>query len=179
MINGLNGPSKLGKVLYDSKFYVHYNFGWDHHYEFMNMYDYNLYGDPSMIREGISSSAPIAPHIDGPSSGKAGEEHEYIFVATDLNKNDVSYYIEWGDETVEDWIGPYPSGDEANVNHTWIEQGEYTIKAKAKDTGGLESDWSTLSVSMPRNKPFTDRQFLKFLAQYPILYQLLQQVLRL
>ena len=56
MINGPNGSQPIGVALYESKYYVHYNFGWDTwYYEYKNMYNYNLYGDPSMRREGISS----------------------------------------------------------------------------------------------------------------------------
>jgi hypothetical protein len=53
LINGPSGPEKLGDALYDSKFYCHDNFGWDHYYEYKNMFDYNLYGDPALVREGI------------------------------------------------------------------------------------------------------------------------------
>jgi hypothetical protein len=56
MINGPNGSQPIGLALYESKYYVHYNFGWDTwYYEYKNMYNYNLYGDPSMRREGISN----------------------------------------------------------------------------------------------------------------------------
>lgn len=55
MINGPGGPESLGRALYEAKFYCHSNYGWDHEYEFQNMYDYNLYGDPTMHREGISN----------------------------------------------------------------------------------------------------------------------------
>ena len=44
---------KVGEALYESKFYCNYNFGWDHEYEYMNMYVYNLYGDPALVREGV------------------------------------------------------------------------------------------------------------------------------
>jgi hypothetical protein len=43
---------KVGEALYESKFYCNTNFGWDHVYEYMNMYVYNLYGDPAMAIEG-------------------------------------------------------------------------------------------------------------------------------
>jgi len=62
MINGPEGSNPIGVALYESKFYVHHNFGWDDwFYEYKNMYNYNLYGDPSMRREGI---AIIPPDID-------------------------------------------------------------------------------------------------------------------
>ncbi|HEC82487.1 MAG TPA: hypothetical protein ENI53_01195 [Thermoplasmatales archaeon] len=40
----------VGEALYEAKFEVHSNFGWDHYLEYQNLFDYNLYGDPSMKR---------------------------------------------------------------------------------------------------------------------------------
>ncbi|MCK4822299.1 hypothetical protein KA005_41435, partial [bacterium] len=65
LINGPYGIEQLGDALYDSKFYVHDNFGWDHYLEFQNMFDYNLYGDPAMIQQGTTSGAPFPPVITG------------------------------------------------------------------------------------------------------------------
>jgi hypothetical protein len=49
MINGPFGPVPIGPALYESKYFVHKNYGWnDWFYEYQNMYNYNLYGDPSM-----------------------------------------------------------------------------------------------------------------------------------
>lgn len=53
LINGPEGPEKLGCALYNSKFFCNQNYGWDHYYEYKNLYDFNLYGDPSLVREGI------------------------------------------------------------------------------------------------------------------------------
>jgi hypothetical protein len=43
---------RVGDALYDSKFYCNQNYGWDHYYEYRNMFGLNLYGDPSLAREG-------------------------------------------------------------------------------------------------------------------------------
>jgi Peptidase family C25/Propeptide_C25/Dockerin type I domain len=53
LINGPDGAEKLGCAIYDSKFFCNQNYGWDHYYEYKNLYDFNLYGDPSLVREGI------------------------------------------------------------------------------------------------------------------------------
>lgn len=53
MIDGPDGPERVGDALYDSKFYCNFNYGWDHWYEYQNMFNYNLYGDPAMVREGV------------------------------------------------------------------------------------------------------------------------------
>lgn len=38
------------------------------------------------------------------------------------------------------------------VNHTWLENGVYKLRAKAKDVNGLESGWSELEILLSRNK---------------------------
>ena len=124
---------------------------------------------------------PSAPIITGQTSGKPGTEYEYTFNAVDPDGDNVKYHIDWDDGDSEE-TGFNPSGTDVKVKHTWITQGTYIIKAKAEDTNGLESDWTELSVTMPRNRA-TQRPFLQFLQnflqQYPILYQLLLRFLQL
>jgi hypothetical protein len=48
---------KVGQAFYDSKFYCTTNYGWDHYAEYINMYTFNLWGDPSLTREGIDLAA--------------------------------------------------------------------------------------------------------------------------
>lgn len=82
----------------------------------------------------------------GPTSGDAGTSYTYSTSTTDPDGNTVSYYWDWGDGTNSGWTG-------SSVSHTWNEEGTYSIKVKAKDSHGAESDWSDyLSVSMPKNK---------------------------
>jgi hypothetical protein len=49
-IAGPTGPAKLGDAFYDSKYFCHFYYGWQHYLQYWNMYDYNLYGDPAMER---------------------------------------------------------------------------------------------------------------------------------
>jgi hypothetical protein len=44
---------KVGQAFYDSKFYCTSNYGWSNYAEYINMYTFNLWGDPSLTREGI------------------------------------------------------------------------------------------------------------------------------
>jgi hypothetical protein len=59
---------KVGDALYDGKFYATANYGWDHIYEYMNLYNYNLYGDPALEVGG--ATAGVADHV--PGSGRSG-----------------------------------------------------------------------------------------------------------
>lgn len=54
MINGPSGPERVGDAVYNSKFFCHDNYGFAHFAEYWNMVTYNLFGDPSLVREGIS-----------------------------------------------------------------------------------------------------------------------------
>jgi len=48
---------KVGEALYESKFYSNQNYGWEHYLEYQNMFVFNLYGDPSLSREGTEPTA--------------------------------------------------------------------------------------------------------------------------
>jgi len=121
---------------------------------------------------------PITPTITGPAQGKIKVETDYNFTTTDPDGDEVYYFIDWGDQTNGSWIGPYPSGDKITKSHTWSTKGTYIIKAKAKDIYGNESDWATLSVTMPcsYNIPFQhlwERLFERFPNAFPILRHLM------
>ena len=110
--------------------------------------------------EVIPNTAPATPVITGEIDGKKGTDYEYTIESVDEEDNNVYYRIDWGEGEITDWFGPYESGTEISVNHNWTERGEYDIKVQAKDTYDAESEWGSLSVSMPyqksidRNHPF-------------------------
>jgi len=110
----------------------------------------SVWSDPLIVAIDNDPSNP--PTIDGPASGEAGTEYEYTFSADDPDGDDIYLYIDWDDDTFEEWIGPYSSGEEVIVAHTWSEQGTYIVKAKAKDVFDAESDWGYLEVTMPFNQ---------------------------
>jgi len=128
---------------------------------------------------GYGNKAPINLVISGPSSGKVGTNYDYIFHASDPENDAIYYYIDWGDNSKELCIGPCESGYGVTVSYTWNEQDIYTIRAKAKDIYGAESDWAKLTVSMPKNKPYINTPFLHLLENHPYMFPLLQQLLKL
>ena len=121
---------------------------------------------------------PNPPVITGPTQGKIKVETDYNFTATDPDNDEVYYFVDWGDKTNTSWIGPYPSGDLVTESHTWSKKGAYTIKAKAKDAAGAESDWGTLPITVPYslNLPalsFWMQLFERFTQAFPLLRHLL------
>jgi len=120
-----------------------------------------------------TNNPPNTPTITGETNGKVGVEYDYDFVTIDTDENPVWYLVEWGDGTSNGWIGPYNSGQQITLSHTWYREDTFTIKAKVKDPYNDESDWGTLDVTMPRNKVLHNSMFLRlheiFQNDFPIL----------
>jgi len=99
-----------------------------------------LFGEDLCFKTYGYGGPPNIPEIDGPINGEIGITYDYNFTAIDPDEDDVWYYIEWGDGDVEEWIGPYSSGEEVVRSHTWDDEDTYTIRAKAKDIFDAESE---------------------------------------
>jgi len=122
---------------------------------------------------------PTIPTIDGPNKGLPGNEYIYTLKSEDPDGDDeLYYYVDWDDDTNSGWFGPFNSGEEATINHTWSSRGKYVVKAKAKDTNDAESEWGKLIVTMPRSRVFSS-PFLKFLQSISNIFPLLQRILGL
>ncbi|MCK4902184.1 MAG: hypothetical protein KAS76_02420 [Thermoplasmatales archaeon] len=100
----------------------------------------------------LNNQAPEIPVINGPSQGSPGIEYEFTMQTTDPEAQSLHYYVEWGDEDITDWIGPFASGEEVTVNHTYEQKRTYTIKVKARDEMNCESDWGIMEIKIPRVK---------------------------
>ena len=100
----------------------------------------------------LPNQPPGAPIINGPNSGKIGKTYSYTFISEDSNNDDIFYYVDWGDDSIENWIGPYSSNEHIELNHCWNEKREYTILARVKDVHGAIGNWSEFKVTMPKNK---------------------------
>jgi len=129
--------------------------------------------------EFVSAEAcdPLAePSISGHSSGKTSKP--YTLTISNTGTDNVYFYIDWGDESALNYTGLTAPGATATATHTYSKDGTYTIQARAMNTWSVMSDWTTLSVSMPKTKAKTIDAyfFLRFLEKYPILYQLLTAI---
>ena len=143
----------VGDAFYNAKFDYLQNTGAPGTWKYTNLFSYNLYGDPSLIYEGVAiEGKPEKPIISGPANCKPNEEYSYSAVANDPDNDKLFYYFKWGDGKYSEWLGPFGSGEECNASHTWNKQGNYEIKVRVRDDNGYFSDWSDpLEVSMPRN----------------------------
>jgi pyrrolidone-carboxylate peptidase len=120
---------------------------------------------------------PGTPTITGQENGTIKQTYNYNCSTLDPDRDDVLYYIDWGDGTNSGWIGSYSSGEVITVSHVWNKKGTYTVKVKAKDVLGAESGWGTLKVTMPVSsmKPmpgFLEMFFERFPNAFPLIRHL-------
>jgi len=125
---------------------------------------------------GGANNPPTEPTIDGLAKVKTNVEYEYKLTSTDPDGDQIAYYVDWGDGTNSGWTAFYNSGDEASVKHTWAAKGTYTVKGKAKDVYGAESDWTTLQVKVPRTIAINSL-FIRFLEQFPNAFPILRRLI--
>jgi hypothetical protein len=94
---------------------------------------------------------PLTPA--GKANGKINVNYTYTTGTTDPNGDQVSYWFDWGDGNNSGWVGPYASGATGSAQHLWTVKGSYSIKVKARDIFGAESNWSDpLPVAMPTSQ---------------------------
>jgi len=132
--------------------------------------------------EGINQP-PRIPIIAGPTTGNARQSYDYSFLSTDPEGDGIFYYIDWGDSSNSGWTGPFQSGEQINLSHTWTTRGTYIIKAKAKDGYGVESSWGTLSITMPKSQAqmtlLCMRFFERLYERFPQVFLILQDLISL
>jgi nitroreductase len=115
---------------------------------------------------------PAIPSITGPSSGKVGVIYNYFVQTYDIDGDEISYLVDWGDGTNSGWVGTYSSNTTVRFNHSWDAKETYVIKAKAKDVHDAESGWGTLQVTIPTF--YSWNPLLKILEQFPFLVALIR-----
>jgi parallel beta-helix repeat protein len=92
---------------------------------------------------------PSKPSIDGPVNGKPGEEYDYTFSVEDSDGDEFFIFVDWGDGTNPNWIGPFESGTDVILKHSWAEKGTYIISARAKDAKGFYGFTNIKEISRP------------------------------
>jgi hypothetical protein len=122
---------------------------------------------------GCISNPPNTPTITGETNGAIQTSYNYTIFTTDPDQDDVQYYINWGDNTTT-ITGLLESGEEIVVSHIWNNKGTFSVKIKAIDEYYAESDWASLTVTMPCSYNKLIPQFLELLFQrfpnaFPIL----------
>jgi len=123
------------------------------------------------------NTAPNTPNTPtGQVKGKIGQTYTYSTSTADPDGDQVYYMWDWGNGNFSEWLGPFDSGATATANHSWSAKGSYSIKVKAKDTKGAESDWSDpLPITMPTSKAFEPLGLIARIIEF--LQQFIQRIL--
>ena len=149
-------------------------------------YDNNDPWDDWIIKSDLNPEnyPPYPPKIEGPKTGDLNKPVTFKFRASDPDKDPVSYYIEWGDDALTDWTEFSTSGSGYNENHTWSEEGTFTIKAKARDINKAESPWTEHKIKISKGRDrqsnsllFTkllERLFEQLLKSFPLLNKVIE-----
>jgi len=95
-------------------------------------------------------SVPATP--SGPSTGYSGTSYSFSTNSTDPDGDQLKYTFDWGDGT-SSATGLQPSGSTGSLSHTWSRQGEYQVSAKATDSKGASSGWSSPFTITIQNRP--------------------------
>ena len=85
---------------------------------------------------------PIIPQIIGPSAVGNGISFDFTTNTTDPEGDQIYYLFDWGNGNISGWLGPVNSSESVNASYTWRDDGNYTIRVKAKDIFESESNWS-------------------------------------
>jgi hypothetical protein len=143
--NIIHNNKSLGDALYESKYFCTTNYGWNNWIESHDMFTFNLFGDPSMLLAGISTTPPTIQITKPKDSLYLGNNEimpfslPLIFGKIDIevevseNVNYVEFYI---DEILKATDNDYP------FSYTWTDVGffQHTIKTIAYDSLGLTDE---------------------------------------
>ena len=100
------------------------------------------------------NGAPTVPSIpSGPIIGTIDASYGYSTSADDPEGDQVKYTFNWGDGTTST-TSLVNSGTSANASHKWTTARTYLVKAKATDSKGAFSQWSTpMTFTVIANSP--------------------------
>jgi len=123
--------------------------------------------------------APLRVLIDGPTFGIRGEPLDFSFRCIDLDKDQVKYFINWGDYQDEE-TDYYPSGEEVHLWHTWKWDRHgvnFFVRAYAVDSRGKRSPPPDtvhyIYISLERNSELVmSMLFDKMIEKHPMLGRL-------
>ncbi|MGF3555019.1 MAG: hypothetical protein ACQXXF_07130, partial [Thermoplasmatota archaeon] len=112
---------------------------------------------------------------------KPNVEYEFDLVASDSDGDNIYYYIDWGDGSGTNWLGPFPTSEHIIVNHTWSTNMKFgTIKAKVKDEHGAESGETNLYYLTIKNRNSGGNRIIeRFLQRFNLYKFLLQNIILL
>jgi hypothetical protein len=130
----------------------------------------------------VENEKPEKPTVDGDNFGFGGVEYEFTFTSTDPEGHDIYYLIDWDDDNITEWLGPYSSGETITLNHSWKKKGEYWVKSWVKDIYDKKSGQGMTLIKILTNSAKTTPAYrillsfkvlIKLINRYPMINYLL------
>lgn len=124
---------------------------------------------------------PDIPILTLLSNPKLNEEFKFNITLNEPDNDKIHYKTNFGDGLTTEWKGPitcsYPKN--VTITYTYTNTGIFSIRTKATDPFGLESQWSDpLVIVIRKNKAITCNTWLiKILERFPILNKILNQII--
>jgi len=94
----------------------------------------------------------VPPEIDGPTHGDPGEDYDFTFTTYDPEGDNVWIKVDWGDNDITDWLGPYESDEPVTLTHSWTYEAPFTIRAKSMDVWD-DSHWGNHPMYIGNQPP--------------------------
>jgi len=127
-----------------------------------------------------ANQPPTKVTINGPVWGFGGTEYEFTFRSIDPENHNIYYRIDWDDGTSTGYIGPYSSGEQIKISHSWNFKGKYWIKSWAKDEKDGESQQANYQINILTDKSYNynknqlfEQMIYKFLLNFPVIHYML------
>jgi len=123
--------------------------------------------------------APNAPTLDGPRRVIVGVLYKWSFNSTDPDGDNITYYVDWGDECGgAQWYGPFPSSEKVEIGHTYTSKNILLINSLAVDEKGAESNRTYFEVTISKSSSI-DFIFIPLLERFPHAFPILRYLLDL
>lgn len=119
----------------------------------------------------VENDPPEKPTMKGPKIAFTGRQLDFSVITDDPNNHDVYYFIYWGDQTFEQWIGPFKSGELVTFNHTYNQSGSFTITTIAKDSLLGKSPQSQYSIKIIKSKAAVNPLILRIREYFNYIFQ--------
>ena len=139
----------------------------------------NKIGEWSKYYIRIGDKPPNEPSIFGSTQGIPNINYQFAFSSVDLDGDNITYDIDWGDGETETNIGPFPSGKTLSRTHMWNQENTYIVKAQSTDEYGCPSGWREHQIIIPRNKAYYCYRLGLLLERFPHAFLIFRNVLGL
>ena len=97
--------------------------------------------------EDTVSRPPTGPLVPvGRDTGYVDSTYEFSTAGDDPNGDSIMFQFDWGNGDTSNWSAPVPESTFVNMIHSWPTAAAYSVRARARDTKDLMSDWSDVHI---------------------------------